>query len=130
MAFYTGTVVQALRHLHKNSILHRSIKTEAILVDAHGYAKLGDIGFAKQLARSTGKTYTMCGTPQYMSPEVLNGDGYGLPCDWWAVGVLLYELLVKESPFGAPNMAQTCMQISLHDGALPVPPGLTQGAAS
>ena len=85
---------------------------------------------AAALASSTGKTYTMCGTPQYMSPEVLNGDGYGLPCDWWAVGVLLYELLVKESPFGAPNMAQTCMQISLHDGALPVPLGLTQGAVS
>merc|ERR1712159_698016 len=96
-AFYTATIVQALRHLHKLQVLHRSLKSECVLIDSQGYSKLGDITFAKQLKADQPKTFTMCGTPDYMSPEQLGGEGYGLPTDWWAMGVLVYEMLVCET---------------------------------
>eukprot|EP00656_Telonema_subtile_P001645 TRINITY_DN1071_c0_g2_i3.p1 TRINITY_DN1071_c0_g2~~TRINITY_DN1071_c0_g2_i3.p1 ORF type:complete len:571 (-),score=92.16 TRINITY_DN1071_c0_g2_i3:247-1959(-) len=97
--FYTAQMVLALQYLISKEIVYRDIKPENLLIDAKGYLIMTDFGFAKQVEPG-GKCFTMCGTPEYMAPEViLRQPGYSFPVDWWAVGVLLYEMLVGRSPF-------------------------------
>eukprot|EP00658_Telonema_sp_P-2_P079090 TRINITY_DN7568_c0_g2_i2.p1 TRINITY_DN7568_c0_g2~~TRINITY_DN7568_c0_g2_i2.p1 ORF type:complete len:462 (+),score=97.28 TRINITY_DN7568_c0_g2_i2:163-1548(+) len=101
--FYTAQMVLALQYLGSKLIVYRDIKPENLLIDAQGYLTMTDFGFAKMLDPG-GKTYTMCGTPEYMAPEViLRQPGYDQAVDWWAVGVLLYEMLVGRSPFQNPD---------------------------
>ncbi|GFF64886.1 hypothetical protein IFM60648_01418 [Aspergillus lentulus] len=78
-------------------IAYRDLKPENILLDANGHIKLVDFGFAKQI--NDRETYTLCGSPEYLAPEVINNSGHGLAVDWWAVGVLIYEILVGRPPF-------------------------------
>lgn len=97
--FYTAQMVLALQYLFSKEIVYRDIKPENLLIDGRGYLVMTDFGFAKQVP-TAGKCFTMCGTPEYMAPEViLRQPGYSYPVDWWAVGVLLYEMLVGRSPF-------------------------------
>jgi serine/threonine protein kinase/CRP-like cAMP-binding protein len=94
--FYAGCVVKALEYLHERNIAYRDLKPENILLDSDGYAKLIDFGFAKKL---TGKTYTLCGTPEYLAPEIILGIGHGCAVDSWGLGVLIYEMVIGDSPF-------------------------------
>lgn len=73
-------------------------KPENILIDREGYAKLTDFGFAKILSPGS-RAYTLCGTPEYIAPEVLLGKGHGAAVDWWTLGILIYEMLVGQPPF-------------------------------
>lgn len=83
-------------YLHSKDIIYRDLKPENILIDTHGYLKLTDFGFAKVVE---GRTYTLCGTPEYLAPEILLNKGHGKPVDWWTLGVLTYEMLVGIDPF-------------------------------
>lgn len=95
--FYVAQVILALEYLHYFDIIYRDLKPENILLDHTGYIKLTDFGFCKHLEK--GRTYTICGTPDYLAPETLRSEGYGKAADWWAVGVLVYELTVGFAPF-------------------------------
>ena len=94
--FYAGQVVQMFEYLHNKNIIYRDLKPENILIDKNGYLKLTDFGFAKICK---GRTYTLCGTPGYISPEILLNKGHGKPVDWWTLGILLYEMIVGIDPF-------------------------------
>ena len=94
--FYCAQVVTAFEYLHGKNLIYRDLKPENLLVDAEGYLKLTDFGLVKLCLY---KTYTLCGTPEYMAPEVLLSKGHGSGVDWWTLGVLLYELLVGLPPF-------------------------------
>ena len=82
-------------YLHSKNIVYRDLKPENILLKEDGYLKLTDFGFAKYVE---GRTYTLCGTPEYLAPEILLNKGHGKPVDWWCLGILLYEMLAGKSP--------------------------------
>ena len=94
--FLAIQIVLAMGYLHKEfNVIYRDLKPENIILDEHGYLKLTDFGLAKQAEESN----TFCGTPEYVSPEMLAGTGHDKTVDWWALGILIYELLSGIPPF-------------------------------
>jgi len=96
--FYAAEVIMALEYLHSSGIVFRDLKLENLVLSATGHIKLTDFGFAKNL-EDTGRAFTLCGTPEYLAPEIIRGTGYNYSVDWWALGVLLFEMLSGYSPF-------------------------------
>lgn len=94
--FYAGQVALMFEYLHSKEVIYRDLKPENLLIDKKGYLKLTDFGFAKHI---DGPTYTLCGTPEYLAPEILLQKGHGKPVDWWCLGILIYEMLVGIDPF-------------------------------
>lgn len=109
--FYSAEIVLAIKFLHKQGVVYRDIKLENIIIEKHGHCKLLDFGMAKELNKSDMKTRTFCGTPSYISPEVIKELDYGYSVDWWALGVLMFEMLVGCSPFEAHSDEQLYKKI-------------------
>jgi len=94
--FYGAQITSIFEYCHSKSIVYRDLKPENILLMSDGYLKLTDFGFAKVIEH---RTYTLCGTPEYIAPEVLLNKGHGKPVDWWTLGILIYEMIVGYPPF-------------------------------
>ncbi|XP_053726673.1 serine/threonine-protein kinase N2-like isoform X1 [Synchiropus splendidus] len=97
--FYTACVLLGLEFLHENKIIYRDLKLDNLLMDADGFVKITDFGLCKEGMGHGDRTSTFCGTPEFLAPEVLTDDNYTRAVDWWGLGVLIYEMLVGESPF-------------------------------
>ncbi|KAI9247357.1 kinase-like domain-containing protein [Sporodiniella umbellata] len=111
--FYAGEVLLGLAYLHSKEIIYRDLKPENILLDAHGHIKITDFGFAKNVPDIT---WTLCGTPDYLAPEIIQTKGYGKAADFWAFGILIYEMLAGCPPYYDDN------QFKLYEKILTVPP--------
>ena len=107
--FYTAHIITIFEYLHSKNIIYRDLKPENILINKNGYLKLTDFGFAKYLDNE--KTYTLCGTPEYLAPEIILNKGHGKPVDWWTMGILLYEMLVGIDPFSDDDPMKTYQKI-------------------
>ena len=94
--FYTAHIITIFEYLHSKNIIYRDLKPENILINKNGYIKIFDFELAKVIED---RTYTMCGTPGYLAPEIILNKGYGLSVDWWAFGILLYEMICGVEPF-------------------------------
>lgn len=107
--FYAATVLSCFETIHSKKIAYRDLKPENLVLDADGYCYLIDFGLAKECDK--GKTWTFCGTPDYLAPEIIRGKGHDWGVDYWALGVLLYELTHGNAPFYAEDPSNTARKI-------------------
>ncbi|XP_074503410.1 protein kinase C epsilon type-like [Sebastes fasciatus] len=115
--FYAAEVTSALMFLHRHGVVYRDLKLDNILLDAEGHCKLADFGMCKEGILDGVTTTTFCGTPDYIAPEILQELDYGPSVDWWALGVLMYEMMAGQPPFEADNEDDLFESI-LHDDVL------------
>ncbi|XP_055018994.1 protein kinase C epsilon type-like isoform X1 [Boleophthalmus pectinirostris] len=115
--FYSAEVTSALMFLHRHGVIYRDLKLDNILLDADGHCKLADFGMCKEGILNGATTTTFCGTPDYIAPEILQELEYGPSVDWWALGVLMYEMMCGQPPFEAENEDEL-FECILHDDVL------------
>lgn len=123
--FYGASVVSAFSCMHDKKIAYRDLKPENLVLDADGYCHVIDFGLAKRCDK--GKTWTFCGTPDYLAPEIIRGKGHDWGVDYWGLGVFFYELTHGYPPFYASDPTNTARKII--KGAFPMPPGFSKPLA-
>lgn len=126
--FYAAEIALALQCLHDQTIVYRDLKPENVLLDEEGHIRLTDFGLSKEGVSNTKLTHTFCGTPEYLAPEVIHGQGYGTAVDWWSLGTLLFEMLTGLPPFYNQNLH--VMYEKIVRGKLTFPAYLSSSARS
>ena len=122
---YIAQIICIFEYLHNKDIVYRDLKPENVLINKDGYLKLTDFGFAKIIE---GRTYTLCGTPEYLAPEIILNKGHGKPVDWWTCGILLYEMIVGIDPFNDDDPMMVYQKIL--KGKIKFPSGFDSNAKS
>lgn len=131
--FYAAEIVLVLEYLHEQQggVAYRDLKPENLLLDQDGHIKLVDFGFAKRLGYRDSRpveTYTLCGTPEYLAPEVIHNKGHTTAVDWWALGILIYEFLTGYPPFWHQNPIEIYKQIVEKPVLFPQEPPISEPA--
>eukprot|EP00467_Chlorarachnion_reptans_P011580 CAMPEP_0114535982 /NCGR_PEP_ID=MMETSP0109-20121206/28741_1 /TAXON_ID=29199 /ORGANISM="Chlorarachnion reptans, Strain CCCM449" /LENGTH=767 /DNA_ID=CAMNT_0001719653 /DNA_START=152 /DNA_END=2455 /DNA_ORIENTATION=- len=121
--FFAASVVSVFEYLHSKDIIYRDLKPENLLLDDRGYLKVTDFGFAKEVK---GRTWTLCGTPDYLAPEIISSRSHGKGVDWWTLGILCYEMLVSYPPFYDQDPMKVYAKIML--AKLKFPKGFNKNA--
>jgi tRNA A-37 threonylcarbamoyl transferase component Bud32 len=103
--FYSSIIISILTYLHDNDIIYRDLKPENIMIESSGYLKLIDFGCAKKMKNTEQLTNTMCGSPEFIAPEVILSKGHNRAVDYWSFGIILYEMLTRSTPFYHDNAA-------------------------
>lgn len=104
--FYAAQIALALGYLHESKVIYRDLKPENILLNSDGYIKLADFGLAKIINDQQEEPNSFCGTPEYLSPEMIQGSGHDSTLDWWALGIFIYEMIIGIPPFYNQNKHQ------------------------
>uniref|UniRef100_A0A672JR54 Protein kinase C n=1 Tax=Salarias fasciatus TaxID=181472 RepID=A0A672JR54_SALFA len=102
-SFYSAEIICGLQFLHSKGIIYRDLKLDNVMLDHEGHIKIADFGMCKENVFGENRATTFCGTPDYIAPEILLGQKYSFSVDWWSFGVLLYEMLIGQSPFHGDN---------------------------
>ena len=124
--FYIMELVLSLEALHNNKMVYRDLKPENILLDSKGHVKLADFGLSKILDEENDKAFTICGTPQYLAPEILLRKGYDKAVDWWSLGCVMYEMLAGKLPYAVKRGAK--MSIKIYDQEVQYPSNMNKDA--
>jgi len=126
--FYISQIMLAIGFLHEHGVIYRDLKLENLLMDLDGNICLVDLGLCKEDVQDGRPTYTMCGSPEYVAPEIITGTGYGRSVDWWALGTLFYEMIAGLPPFYSEDPHE--MSQFILSAPLKFPPNISKNAAS